>query len=94
LAYSTFHVNIQIEGSQTIWEMDVCGTCFQPVPGWDPETEAEEELILERLRAVAMAFIADHPELSYIWQTHTGSDSESTGTPYSDISDTDSDIDL
>ena len=58
-----FTIPIATASPPVEFSFDVCGECFEPLPGYDPDNEALELDIFERLRAMAMVVIKSDPYL-------------------------------
>jgi len=66
--------------------MDVCGFCFQPVPGWDEEAEAAEDLIRARLQLIAITFLQNTPWMQSFVTAEPATEDESTAVPDDEVS--------
>jgi hypothetical protein len=63
------------------FELAVCFDCYEPVPGFDPDDEASEAAIRQRLLVLALALLRHEPRLDLLVRGESfGMSPESVGS--------------
>jgi hypothetical protein len=95
-SYTMFRLNVR---ARVVISMPVCASCFQPLPGSDPEHDVAEHVLNSELLALVETFMATHPDLQNWIEVRLEaqeeasldhSDSTSTEEPVSDDDPSDS----
>ena len=82
--FSTWYVKVRLLGTATTWAMDVCSDCNEPLPGSTEESIAAEDALVSELKAMAMARMAEFPEL-FFWSRPEDASTEEPSSAISDF---------